>query len=248
MPKNVENPYKELREDVVGKSNRQKPKHIQEISEEESDNDYRGFSYKEAGAIVEKFSCPEERQVVYKDFVNFLFLTGCRTGEAIGLRWQDINEDCSEINFCRSFCSISKKLKPLKNARYGKPSRKFPCGEKLKELLLNLRNSQAENFSPKSFVFSLNGNPINHKTFYLAWTGRKDGRDGVIVDLMKQGKIKTYLKPYATRHTFITLQLKVGVTPANVAQLVGNSPEMIYKHYASVDDDAKVGFEVQTFN
>ena len=243
MPKKVENPYKELQEDVIGKPNYQKPKHIQEISEEESDNDYRGFSSKEAGAIVEKFSCPEERQVVYKDFVNFLFLTGCRTGEAIGLRWQDINEDCSKINFCRSFCGTSKKLKPLKTAPH-KTSRKFPCGEKLKELLLNLRNSQAENLSPKSFVFSLNGNPIIHQKFYHIWTGRADGRDGVIANLMKQGKIKIYLKPYATRHTFITLQLKAGMTPANVAKLVGNSPEMIYKHYVSADEDAKVAFEI----
>ena len=80
--------------------------------------------------------------------------------------------------------------------------------------------------------------------FYPAWTGPPDGRDGVIADLMKQGKIKTYLKPYATRHTFITLQLKAGMTPANVAKLVGNSPEMIYKHYVSADEDAKVAFEI----
>ena len=245
MPKNVVNPYKELQEDVIGRAKyQQKPKHIQEISEEESDNDYRGFSSKEAASIVEKFSCPEERQAVYKDFVAFLFLTGCRTGEAIGLRWQDINEDCSEINFCHSFCRTSKKLKPLKTARHGKPSRKFPCGEKLKELLLNLRNSQAEDFSPKSFVFSLNENPVNHKNFYFAWTGGKDKRDGVVEALMKQGKIKIYLKPYATRHTFITLQLKAGMTPADVAKIVGNSPEMIYKYYVSADKDAKVAFEI----
>jgi len=245
ISKSAENPYKELQEDVIGKaSRRQKPKHIREISREESDNDYRGFSHKEAVAIVEKFSCPEERQVIYKDFIEFLFLTGCRTGEAIGLRWQDINEDCSEINFCHSFCMISKKLKPLKNARHGKPSRKFPCGEKLKGLLLSLRNSQAENLSPKDFVFSLNGNPINHRTFYSVWAGASDRSDGVIADLMKQGKIKIYLKPYATRHTFITLQLKSGMTPANVAKLVGTSPEMIYKHYVSADEDAKVEFEI----
>ena len=244
IPKSAENPYKELREDVIGKGKYQKPKHIRELSEEKNDNKYRSFSHKEAVTIIEKFSCPEERQVVYKDFVEFLFLTGCRTGEAIGLRWQDINEDCSEINFCHSFCSVSKKLKPLKTAPHGELSREFPCGEKLKELLLNLRNSQAENLSPKSYVFSLNGNPISHVNFYHTWAGRENGRDGVIADLMKQGKIKIYLKPYATRHTFITLQLKFGMTPANVAQLVGNSPAMIYGNYVSADADARVIFEI----
>jgi integrase len=29
----------------------------------------------------------------YGDFVEFLFGTGCRTGEAIGLRWKHVNED-----------------------------------------------------------------------------------------------------------------------------------------------------------
>jgi len=244
IPKNIENPYKELQEDVIGKGNYQKPEHIRELSEEEDDNDYRGYPHHEAMAILEKFSCCEERQVVYKDFVEFLFLTGCRTSESIGLRWQDINENCSEINFCHSYCRRSKKLKPLKTARHGKPSRKFPCGKKLKELLLNLRNSQAEALNPKNFVFSLDGSPINYNDFYRTWTGRKDGRKGVVADLIKQGRIKTYLKPYATRHSFITWQLKAGMTPANVAKIVGNSPEMIYKHYVSADEDAKVVFEI----
>ena len=244
IPKNVENPYKELQEDVVGKTNYQKPKHILELSKEEDDKDYRAYSHHEAIAILEKFSCYEERQVAYKDFVKFLFLTGCRTSEAIGLRWQDINEDCSEINFCHSYCVTSKKLKALKTARHGNTSRKFPCGEKLKRLLLNLRTSQAEAINPKNFVFSLNGSPIEYCNFYSVWAGRKNGSKGVVGNLMEQGKIKTYLKPYATRHSFITWQLKAGVTPANVAKIVGNSPEMIYKHYVSADEDAKVGFEI----
>lgn len=249
IPKNVENPYKDFKEDVVGKSNYQKPKHIRELSEEEDDKDYRAYPYHEAIIILEKFSCYEEYQVVYKDFVKLLFLTGCRTGEAIGLRWQDINEDCSEINFCYTFCRTSKKLKPLKNARHGNTSRKFPCGKNLKGLLLNLRNSQAEALSPKNFVFSLNGSPIDYNSFYRAWAGQKDRRSkGVIGNLIKQGKIKNYLKPYATRHSFITWQLKAGVTPANVAKIVGNSPEMIYKHYVSADEDAKVGYEIPISN
>jgi integrase len=248
IPKNVENPYKELKEDVVGKTNYQKPKHIRELSGEENDSDYRGYSSHEAIAVLEKFSCREERQVVYKNFVEFLFLTGCRTSEAIGLRWEDINEDCSQINFCHSFCVTSKKLKGLKTAKHGNLSRKFPCGENLKGLLLNLHNSQAENLSPKNFIFSLNGSPINYENFYRAWSGRSDGNPGVIGDLMKRGKVKMYLKPYSTRHSFITWQLKAGVTPENVAKLVGNSPEMIYEYYVSADDDAKVEFEISTFN
>jgi integrase len=41
-----------------------------------------------------------------------------------------------------------------------------------------------------------------------------------------------YRKPYQTRHTFITLALDNGLDAKDVARLVGNSPEVIYKHYA----------------
>ena len=43
-----------------------------------------------------------------------------------------------------------------------------------------------------------------------------------------------YRKPYQTRHTFITLALDNGLDAKDVARLVGNSPEVIYKHYAGV--------------
>lgn len=39
-------------------------------------------------------------------------------------------------------------------------------------------------------------------------------------------------KPYQTRHTFITLALDNGLDAKDVARLVGNSPEIIYRHYA----------------
>lgn len=41
-----------------------------------------------------------------------------------------------------------------------------------------------------------------------------------------------YRKPYQTRHTFITLALENGLDAKDVAKLVGNSPEVIYRHYA----------------
>jgi integrase len=41
-----------------------------------------------------------------------------------------------------------------------------------------------------------------------------------------------YRKPYQTRHTFITLALEHGLDAKDVARLVGNSAEVIYRHYA----------------
>jgi integrase len=48
-------------------------------------------------------------------------------------------------------------------------------------------------------------------------------------------QIKAQLKyryPYQARHTFATKHLSKGFNPLWVANQMGTSPEMIYKHYA----------------
>lgn len=245
IPKNAENPYKELKQDVLGKGKQQKPQHIRELLGDKEDNDYRGYSHDEARAIIEKAAHYGRPHGVYRDLIEFLFLTGCRTGEAIGLRWEDVTEDFGQMTFRHSYCISSKGLKDLKTAKIGNTSRKFPCGENLRQLFRKIHESKTNYFlDGKNFIFNLNGSPIKHDSFYRTWAGQKNARTGIVETLIKEGKVKTYLKPYATRHSFITWQLKAGQTPANVAKLVGNSPEMIYKHYVSADDDIKVVFEI----
>jgi integrase len=243
--KNVENPYKELKQDVLGKTKQQKPKHIRELLGDKEDNDYRSYSPDEARAIIEESAYHGRPHGIYRDLIEFLFLTGCRTGEAIALRWEDVTKDFSEITFRHSYCRKSKKIKSLKTAKAGNTSRKFPCREKLKQLFGKIYESKTNSFlDEKDFIFQRNGEPINSISLRDSWAGRENNYVGIIETLIKEGKVKTYLKLYATRHSFITWQLKAGQTPANVAKLVGNSPEMIYKHYVSADDDAKVVFEI----
>jgi integrase len=42
---------------------------------------------------------------------------------------------------------------------------------------------------------------------------------------------------YQCRHTYITFCLDSGMDAKDVAKLVGNSPEMIYRHYAGAKRD-----------
>jgi site-specific recombinase XerD len=46
------------------------------------------------------------------------------------------------------------------------------------------------------------------------------------------GQVERYLPLYNARHTFITLALENGLDAKDISRLVGNSPEIIYKHYA----------------
>jgi integrase len=51
------------------------------------------FTLEEIRAIIESFRS-DRYYDYYADFVEFLFGTGCRTGEAIGLRWGNLSDDC----------------------------------------------------------------------------------------------------------------------------------------------------------
>jgi integrase len=246
LKRDTYNPYRDYKQDVPGKSKKVKPKHIREQGLVE-DDDYRGYSPEEAEHIIEAFLSKGKVPGLYHSLALFLFLTGCRSNEAVGLEWGDINEDCSIITFCHTFCETTKEEKGLKTEKKGKSKRKFPCGKRLQELLKKMREIQG-NPNPKTKVFlNHKGKPIGWQNFYRCWAGHHNEHqdtDGVIETLAKEGKVRYYLKPYSTRHSFITWQLAHGMTVADVAKFVGNTPEMILNHYVSADENARLTFEL----
>lgn len=172
----------------------------------------------------------------YYSFVKFLFLTGCRTGEAIGLQWKHIAADLSSITFTQSFSS---KLRTTKGTKTGK-TRKFPCNSDLRGLLATIKPLHAK---PTDLVFtSPSGRPIDNGKFTSRiWKGCKAGGKtyiGIMPSLIASGAVEAYRSPYHTRHTFITLMVRARLTIPQIAELVGNSPEIILKHYAgsSIDE------------
>ncbi len=84
-----------------------KSKQLQEIE------DYRAFSLEERDLIIKSFYESEkeaERQAGF--LVEFLFLTGCRLGEAFALKWRDIKQNW--IVFDESYSSETKITKGTK--------------------------------------------------------------------------------------------------------------------------------------
>lgn len=241
VPPNTINPYNRLKKGIKANCRQKKPQHLTALIDE-ADEDYRGFEIEEAQEIIEAFAergCPKGK---YYAAIKFLFWTGCRHGECAGLRWKDINEDCSEITFRNSLERGSKKLKCLKTEKVGgkKVTRKFPCGEKLQQMLFSIR---PKDFNPNNYVFGAGDQPLNMVAFWKVWAGN-EGRKGVIEKLIEEKKVGKYLKMYATRHTFITYQLRNGMQPADVARLVGNSPATIYNHYVSPSRDIQIAPEI----
>ena len=157
----------------------------------------------------------------YYSFVWFLFHTGCRTSEAIGLRWGHISDDFSDVHFKESLTrGVRKETKTGED-------RHFPCKGSIVEFLKAIK---PENADPESLVFPApeGGSIDDHNFSQRAWK-KILGREGV-----------RHRVPYNTRHTFISHCLAKGMKLITIAELAGNSPEVILERYAGLTEDVEV--------
>lgn len=175
----------------------------------------RPFTKGEKDMIVQAFESDPCHQH-YAAFVKFLFMTGCRTSEAVGLLWRHIDPDLQVISFQEGVVEGIRQ----KSTKTHK-SRQFPVNDSLRELLEDIRLA---NFNPKQPVFTdQHGNLVRPNNFLRRhWQ-----------PVVKSLPID-YRPQYNTRHTFITLCLNARVPVAQVAAWVGNSPKVIWEHYAGL--------------
>lgn len=170
------------------------------------------FTEHEKNLIIEGF---KEHDNFFLNFVQFLFLTGCRPSEASALRWANVDLIDNFVLFCEAFVEgqLQKRTKTGKN-------RKFPINDQLKKLLL----SQQQYSQEYDLVF------LSRQDSYINITNfsRKHWKP-----ILLQLNIR-FRGCYHCRHTFITYCLLKAIPLHQVASWVGNSPEVLLKHYASV--------------
>jgi integrase len=176
------------------------------------------FTSEERDLIIEAFKASHYYRH-YGPFISFLFKTGCRPSEAIALQWKHVSADSRLVIFEQCAVLSDRGIVTRKGLKT-QENRKFPCNDSLHELLKSIR---PEDVVATALLFpSPEGKMIDFHNFRnRAWKTVLDGLAQI-----------RYRKPYQTRHTFITLALENGLDAKDVARLVGNSPEMIYKHYA----------------
>jgi integrase len=196
------------------------------------------FTHLEQLAIIEAFR-KHPKYSGYAHFIEMLFLTGMRLGEAIALQWHHTNLKASEILINESF---DRKFGRKFTTKTGK-ARKFPCNQQLREFLIVLR---PVNSKPDDLLFPspVDGQIIKLKTFHNVWKGYEPSKkyqvQGIIPELVDKGLVARYRKPYNIRHTFITNCLEKGIPVSQISRWVGNSPEIIYKHYSGIINHCKV--------
>jgi integrase len=152
----------------------------------------------------------------YAPFVKFLFFTGCRTSEAVGLRWAHIDPSVETITF-QEVVVDGQRNQTTKTHKV----RRFPVNATLKSVLLAI---QPPTPNPQLPVFTgeQGGLVIPNNFLRRHWQ-----------PVVRSLSIP-YRPQYNCRHTFITLCLDAQTPIAQVAAWVGNSPEIILRHYAGL--------------
>ncbi len=168
------------------------------------------FNQEEIGAILECFRLEVPH---YYPPVAFLFGTGCRIGEMVALGWGSLSPDCSKVIICESV------NRGVRSGTKTKRDRTIQLTENLQRLLVSIR---PENPSSESAVFKSPEGCLIH---------RHNFRNRVWRPVLNRLEID-YRKLYTTRSSLISYALEVGLTPLSVAELVGNSPRVIYQNYA----------------
>ena len=156
----------------------------------------------------------------YYPFIYFLFKTGVRNAEAIGLRVSSIDLQTNQIHikeaFARSLKGSSYKNRIRKETKNGK-ERILPLTPDLREVLWTI----IQNKNNDELVFqSPKGKSIDDHNFQTR-----------VFKKVQQGLRIQERVLYACRHTFGSRCIDSGISPVMTAFLMGNSPEVALKNY-----------------
>jgi integrase len=143
---------------------------------------------------------------------DFMLQTGCRTAEAFGLQWDDIDWENSRCRIHQNMTITHGLLPRTKTGR----ERWVPLNAKAVNVLLKVREAHGD-----PMVF-----PWNRRTFMSSFRS-------AMQHLLDQGIIKKRFRPYDLRHTHISALLERGIPVTQVASWAGNSAQMVWQHYAA---------------
>ena len=181
----------------------------------------------------EKFMEEAEGSSNYPQYF-FILQTGVRTGEMVGLKWEDIDFEKNIISIRRSmeyrYCTGEWRIGPPKT-KHG--FREIPITKANREMLLGLKKEAEtgryvqDEF--KEFVFiNRKGMPTKNSTY-----------DVHIGKLTKKAQIQNF-SMHTLRHTFATRCIEAGMRPKTLQQILGHSSINITMNlYVHVTDEEK---------
>jgi integrase len=183
------------------------------------------FSSEEVRAIIKWFE-NHKYYSNYADYVKFLFLTGTRTGEAIGLQWKHIDFDRNLMFIYESLGrDQGNSAKRIRKTTKNQQLREFPLSNSLLELLKSRYSSSKKSIKALVFPSPEDKAIDDHNFSQRIWK-----------KCLKELKIE-HRPSYNTRHTFISHFLEKTKDVVKCASLTHGSKsgiQTIYKNYAGI--------------
>jgi integrase len=178
------------------------------------------FSQEEATRIIAGF---EQSYPAWVPFAKFLFLSGCRMSEAIGLQWKHVDFQRQEICICESLplLNVGKGYERARKDTKTGSVRFLKTNIQLTELLEQVKPASAK---PDELVFKnpTRTNHIDSHNFRNRWMKVLE-RVGI-----------PYRRPHIIRHSFASHAIDQGIPLTGVAYLLGHSDtrmvSQIYGH------------------
>lgn len=181
------------------------------------------FTWKEIGKIfraidrIKNNKHNSKQRYDYKLLFMMLLETGCRVGELLALRWEDINFSKREIHICRTKCKNGQEFNDTKTTA---GNRYVPII--FDKMLARLKENRTEDSIIKlsGYVFAnRNGGAISYYRVLECWK-----------HICKLTGIEKNIHTF--RHTNATLLLEKGVPVAEVSRMLGHADATItYKLY-----------------
>ena len=180
-----------------------------------------------------KFEEALPNDTTYKPFFQFLYWTGCRRGELVGLKWSDINFTTGVLNVQRSNYKVAGQSIQSKETKTGK-SRTITLPPYCIALLKHYRSEQTQyrfllgdKWVGDNWIFTqADGQPMYPSTPTLQFDR-----------FLKRNNLK-HRKFHALRHTSATLLLSSGTNIKNVASRLGHSQLKTTDRYVHALEEA----------
>ena len=139
-------------------------------------------------------------------FPYFLLLTGCRRGEALALRWRDINFEKKVLNVNKNIIFEGNKATVSEHTKTQAGMRKVILLDALIEKLLEYKGTASED----DYVFGVNDRPYSQTEFRRRWD-----------KYLKETEID--ITPHQLRHAFATILYDAKVDEKVAQSFMGHS-------------------------
>jgi integrase len=170
-----------------------------------------------------------KRRLADAVFVAVMSYAGLRPGEALALTWGDIGQRTIAVDKAVALGEEG----PTKTGAV----RSAPLVPPLAADLHELWEAQGKPADDQLVLQAASGGYWS-QTQYNNWRGRvwRPVMKGLADGDPPQPRLAT-ARPYDCRGSFVSLQLRAGASPLEVARWAGHSPKVMYDHYANVIDE-----------